>query len=358
MGDGSASDRAAHSGAITPLLTGPTSLTARARITRSTAGGSALDSALVGAQNGAVSSQEVPRMPVSRPVLFGCVGALLGFAVLLCAGGGALVWWAWPRPPAPAQAHTPDLAEVEKLVVTYTNEFRQQQGRRPLAVNDKLSKAARYYAGYLARTDRFSHTADGKQPSERATQHGYAWSAVAENIGWAYNSDGFTTQELARELFEGWKNSPGHRRNLLGPAVTEIGVAVAYGKWSGRYYGVQELGRPKSMAVSFRAPTRSDVEVRYTADGKAPTPAFHRNVGLASYLPALPASTPARVGRRCLKCGGAAAGGVTACLCGSWGASSGDCVICGGAVGPPPEARWPRPPEVSPAECVRRCQGT
>ncbi|HZY84712.1 MAG TPA: CAP domain-containing protein [Gemmataceae bacterium] len=185
-------------------------------------------------------------MPVSRPVLFGCAGAALALALLLCSGGAALVWWAWPRREAPPQARTADVAEVERLVVAYTNEFRREQGRPPLKVNDRLTKAAGYFADYLARTDRFSHSADGKQPSERATQHGYAWSVVAENIGWAYNSGGFSSEELARELVEGWKNSPGHRRNMLDPDVTEIGVAVAYGKWSGRYYGAQEFGRPKS----------------------------------------------------------------------------------------------------------------
>jgi uncharacterized protein YkwD len=174
-----------------------------------------------------------------------------------------------PRPAAQTQAHAPDIAQVEKLVVKYTNQFREQQGRRPLKVNDKLTKAAHYFADYLARTDKFSHTADGKQPSERATQFGYAWCVVAENIAWEYHSDGFTTQELARELVEGWKHSPEHRRNMLDPDVTEIGVAVAYGKASGRYYGVQEFGRPKSMAISFQVSNQSDVTVRYTVDGKA-----------------------------------------------------------------------------------------
>jgi uncharacterized protein YkwD len=173
-----------------------------------------------------------------------------------------------PQPPAPTQAHKPDLAEVEKLVVNYTNEFRKQQGRRPLKVNDKLSKAAHDFADFLARTDTFSHTADGKQPSQRVSEHGYAWCAVAENIAWEYNSDGFTTEQLARQLVEGWKHSPEHRRNLLDPDVTEVGVAVAYGKASGRYYGVQDFARPKSMALSFQVANQSDVEVRYTVDGK------------------------------------------------------------------------------------------
>jgi uncharacterized protein YkwD len=174
-----------------------------------------------------------------------------------------------PRTDAPAQAQTPDLAEVEKLVLAYTNQFRQEQGRRPLKANDKLAKDAHYFADYLARTDKFSHTADGKQPSQRATEYGYAWCVVAENIAWEYNSEGFSTQGLARALVEGWKHSPEHRRNLLDPDVTEIGVAVAFGKASGRYYGVQDFGRPKSLAVRFQVANESDVTVRYTVGGQA-----------------------------------------------------------------------------------------
>jgi uncharacterized protein YkwD len=173
-----------------------------------------------------------------------------------------------PQFPPQTQAHKPDLAAVEKLVVNYTNEFRHEQGRRPLKVNDQLSQTAHYYAGYLARTDKFSHTADGKQPSQRVSEHGYAWCVVAENIGWEYNSDGFTTEQLARLLVEGWKHSPEHRRNLLDPDVTDLGVAVAFGKASGRYYGVQDFARPRSKAVSFQVANQSDVEVRYTVDGQ------------------------------------------------------------------------------------------
>ena len=173
-----------------------------------------------------------------------------------------------PQLPPQPQAHKPDLARVEKLVFQYTNEFRKQQGRRPLKLNDKLSQSARDYADYLARTDKFGHTADGKQPSQRAAEHGYAWCVVAENIAWEYDSRGFTTDQLARQLIDGWKHSPEHRRNLLDPDVTEVGVAVAFGKASGRYYAVQDFGRPRSLAVSFQVANQSDVEVRYTVGGQ------------------------------------------------------------------------------------------
>jgi len=44
-------------------------------------------------------------------------------------------------------------------------------------------------------------------------------------------------------MMDDWKRSPGHRRNMLTPNITEIGVGAAQGK-SGRWYFVQVFGRP------------------------------------------------------------------------------------------------------------------
>jgi uncharacterized protein YkwD len=47
-------------------------------------------------------------------------------------------------------------------------------------------------------------------------------------------------------MMDGWKNSPGHRRNLLLAQVTEIGVGAAKGR-SGRWYFVQLFGSPPQV---------------------------------------------------------------------------------------------------------------
>jgi uncharacterized protein YkwD len=61
---------------------------------------------------------------------------------------------------------------VAKLIVEKTNEFRPKQGPSTVAVNSRLADTARYFADHLAKTDKFSHTADEKQPGERAKEHG------------------------------------------------------------------------------------------------------------------------------------------------------------------------------------------
>src|SRR5262245_7979262 len=82
--------------------------------------------------------------------------------------------------PAPHPARTqsvtrPHSVDVIRLVMDETNAFRRAQGARPTAPNPTLAAAAQEFADYMAHTDRYGHGADGRQPSERATAHGYGW---------------------------------------------------------------------------------------------------------------------------------------------------------------------------------------
>jgi uncharacterized protein YkwD len=166
--------------------------------------------------------------------------------------------------PAPG----PDLARAEQVIVHETNQFRKEQGRGRLRINPKLSQAAREFARYLAKTGKFSHTADGKQPWERTAAQGYEDCIVAENIAWEYHPFGFGTRSLADALVKGWENSPEHRKNMLDPDLDEIGVGVAYSPDTGRYYAVQDFGRPRSEQNVFALTNDTVSPVSYRVDGK------------------------------------------------------------------------------------------
>ncbi len=168
----------------------------------------------------------------------------------------------------PASGQEPDLARVAELIVQQANAFRKQQGRGPLQTNAKLTAAADYFAKYLARTNKFSHTADGTQPWDRVKKFGYDYAIVAENIAYEYDSAGFTSEALARKLMEGWEQSPGHRKNLLDPDVTEIGVAVARSPETGYYYAVQDFARPASERQEFKITNDADATIRYQVAGR------------------------------------------------------------------------------------------
>jgi uncharacterized protein YkwD len=174
-----------------------------------------------------------------------------------------------PAGKATASDRSPDLAQAAKLILSGTNKFRAQKGRPELSMDAKLSQAAQYFADFMARTDKYGHTADGKEPWERAAKYGYEYCIVAENIAWEYNSAGFTTEGLADAFVEAWKNSPPHRKNMLDADLSEIGVGVAYSPSSGKYYAVQDFGRPKSKEIVFQITNLTDSTVAYDVDGKS-----------------------------------------------------------------------------------------
>lgn len=179
------------------------------------------------------------------------------FRLLPLLGGVLLV--------APAfAADTPDMPKAVQAIVDRTNEFRKEEKLPPMKPNKELTKAAEYFAKFMAETDKYGHEADGSKPADRAKKHGYEYAIVLENIAWQMNAAGFTTDTLADGFVTGWKESPGHRKNMLDPDVTDTGMAVAYGEKSGKYYAVQLFGRPKSLSVKFQIGNRADVALEYT----------------------------------------------------------------------------------------------
>ncbi|MEX2578013.1 MAG: CAP domain-containing protein [Verrucomicrobiales bacterium] len=156
-----------------------------------------------------------------------------------------------------------DIAETEAAIFRDANRFRKQNDLEPLERNDELDAAARDFAGYMAETHRYGHTADDRQPSERASAADYAFCFVAENIAYQYRSESIAASSLSNHFLTGWKESPGHRENLLAVPPTETGVGVARSEKTGAYFAVQLFGRPESEKVRFRVINDSGEEVRY-----------------------------------------------------------------------------------------------
>ena len=156
-----------------------------------------------------------------------------------------------------------DSEVVSHLIIEQTNQFRQSEGLAKLGDNEVLAKTALKFAQYMAHTDRYGHTADGRRPSERAQEQGYEYCQVAENIAYFFATEGFETRELAEDAVTSWKNSPGHRENMLKPYVTETGVGIAQSKKTGTYYAVQLFGRPKSAMIEFTIANKSKADLDY-----------------------------------------------------------------------------------------------
>lgn len=101
------------------------------------------------------------------------------------------------------------------------NLYRKQNGLKPLTLNTALSEAAKNHSRDLAKWDRISHFgSDGSNPWDRVKRTGYNARLAAENVG--------TGQVTIEEVFKGWKESPGHNKNLLLADAEHMGIALVH----------------------------------------------------------------------------------------------------------------------------------
>ncbi len=166
----------------------------------------------------------------------------------------------------------PDLPKTEIAIIAETNAFRRSEKLGDVTSNAELTKAARAFAAYLATTGKFAHEADGRQPADRVKAAGYKYCSVAENLALFLDSRGFTTERLATLTVEGWKNSPGHRRNLVSPHATEIGVGIARAPDKNpKFLAVQLFGRPERLKYQFKIENRAGLSIAYSLHGGSHT---------------------------------------------------------------------------------------
>ena len=166
-----------------------------------------------------------------------------------------------------AGAPTANVSDASAMILEQTNAFRKEHDLPPLASNQALEKAAVDFAKFMARTHEYGHQADKREPWHRAEAAGYKYCAVLENIAFQYQSNGLDTQPMADAFMQGWKDSPGHRANMLSPTPVEIGIGVAMAD-NGVYYAVQKFGRPQSMMFDVRFENRSTRDLSYTFGDK------------------------------------------------------------------------------------------
>jgi uncharacterized protein YkwD len=123
-------------------------------------------------------------------------------------------------PKRPAQSGT--TAQMEAQVRQQINTIRQQQGLSTLRQNPDLDRVAREYSRRMAEQNFFSHTSPaGDDMVQRVKSAGVRYSALGENL--------FKSTNVAQPVpitVEGWMESPGHRKNILGADYRETGIGV------------------------------------------------------------------------------------------------------------------------------------
>lgn len=117
--------------------------------------------------------------------------------------------------------------DIADDVLAYTNQFRKANGLKQLKGNEVLDAIAQKHSENMAAGKvKFGH--DGFAQRNAAAQKKISSiKSFAENVAFGINS--------GKEAVDLWKNSAGHRKNMLG-YFTQIGIGVAKDKQGRIFY--------------------------------------------------------------------------------------------------------------------------
>jgi uncharacterized protein YkwD len=136
--------------------------------------------------------------------------------------------------PHPATNTAAQPSSDEQALFDATNRERAALHLQPLEWEPLLAAAARQHALLMSREHEISHQYPGEASlEERAAQAGARFSTIAENIASGPDAAG---------IHDGWMHSAGHKKNILSPDVTALGVAVI--QRGDDLYAVQDFSRP------------------------------------------------------------------------------------------------------------------
>ncbi|MGZ0049469.1 CAP domain-containing protein [Brevibacillus gelatini] len=146
-----------------------------------------------------------------------------------------------PQAPAkPAQNVTPTVpanqtgqvqaGDFAKQVADLVNQERAKAGLAPVTMDAALSKVALAKAADMANNNYFDHNSPTYgSPFDMMKQFGISFMTAGENIAMG--------QRTPQEVMTQWMNSEGHRKNIMNPAFTKIGVGYTNGYWVQEFIG-------------------------------------------------------------------------------------------------------------------------
>lgn len=122
--------------------------------------------------------------------------------------------------------------QKELQVFWQINHERITNDLAPLALDVNVSKVARTKSQDMHDLQYFSHTSPTYgSPFEMMESFDISYRAAGENIAAGYLS--------AQEVMTGWMNSDGHRKNILSPQFTHVGVGYMNGNQGYFHYWTQ-----------------------------------------------------------------------------------------------------------------------
>lgn len=168
-----------------------------------------------------VTAEEQAYVQRTSQAMQGFVALLQGVVAATARGGG------------PAVGGTREDNAWEQRVTDLINAERAKVGLGALRYSGQLDAAAEGHDLMQAATGTMAHEGLGDaDPGSRIRAQGFS-SAWGENVA--------TGQTSPEQVVAEWMASPGHRRNILDPAFTQLGVAFTTGL-DGRTYWAQSFG--------------------------------------------------------------------------------------------------------------------
>ena len=154
---------------------------------------------------------------------------------------------------------TSDVVAARAQILKETNRVRAEAGLPPLKLSNVLNSVAQGCSqqqaaqGYMAHCDNF------------ASKFPQGWITASENVAAGYSVGQVTT---------GWRNSPGHYRNMTDPKATHIGIGIAYGADGTPYYTQNFAGyAPGTLPASDSADAPATPKPAKPAPTKPANPA-------------------------------------------------------------------------------------
>ena len=121
------------------------------------------------------------------------------------------------------------LSDVDELILERVNDVRLNAGLNPLIHEERLSDIARNHSIDMMERGFFSHhNPEGIGPAERvANQHRSLIGTITENLWSGIRGDLPEARTLSEQIMEGLMASVGHRKNILTPNLTHLGIGVS-----------------------------------------------------------------------------------------------------------------------------------
>ncbi len=118
--------------------------------------------------------------------------------------------------------------EAEKEMIVLVNIERAKVGAGPLVMDVTIVPVARAHSLDMWMRQYFAHeNPDGESPFDRMEEGGVKFQAAGENLALARSLD---------QAHVGLMNSPGHKRNILDPVYTRVGIGVIDGGIYGKMF--------------------------------------------------------------------------------------------------------------------------